>query len=63
MMNHPSLNELVDKAGCRYMLVSAVAKRARQLVAEGEYKGDAKAVSIAIEEFHNGTLKIVTPEQ
>lgn len=63
MMNHPPLNELVDKAGCRYMLVSAVAKRARQLLTDVDKQGDAKAVSVAIEEFHNGTLKIVPPEE
>ncbi len=63
MMNHPPLNELVDKAGCRYMLVSAVAKRARQLLTDADKQGDAKAVSIAIEEFHNGTLKIAPPEE
>ena len=31
MMNRPPVNELVEKAGSRYMLVTAVAVRARQL--------------------------------
>lgn len=31
MMNYPPLNELQAKAGCRYLLVTTVAKRARQL--------------------------------
>ena len=28
MMNYPPLNELQAKAGCRYLLVTTVAKRA-----------------------------------
>ena len=31
-MNHPPVVELENIAGCRYMLVTAVAKRARQLL-------------------------------
>ena len=36
MMNQP-LNDLIKKAGCRYMLVTAVAQRARQLQANPDY--------------------------
>ena len=39
MMNQP-LNDLIKKAGCRYMLVTAVAQRARQLQANPEKLGD-----------------------
>ncbi|MEL7609870.1 MAG: DNA-directed RNA polymerase subunit omega [Bacillota bacterium] len=58
MMNHPPLNELVEKAGCRYMLVTAVAKRARQLLDDTDTLGDRKPVSVAVEEFFNGKYKV-----
>ena len=38
MLNNPPINNLEKKAGCRYLLVSAVAKRARRLMEEK--KGD-----------------------
>ena len=32
MMNKPAVNELQQKVGCRYMLVTTISKRARQLL-------------------------------
>lgn len=32
MLNNPPINELEKKAGCRYLLVSAVAKRAKAIM-------------------------------
>ena len=45
MMNKPPLNELQSKVGCRYMLVTVVAKRARQLMGNEERLQNRKPVS------------------
>ena len=58
MMNYPPLNELQAKAGCRYLLVTTVAKRARQLQDDPE-----KLVSVAVDELYNDKLEIITPEE
>ena len=63
MMNKPALNELVDKVGCRYMLVTAVSKRARQLLDDPEKLGDNRPVSMAVEELYEGKIKVVESEQ
>lgn len=62
MMNKPPVNELVDKVGCRYMLVTAVAKRARQIMTDNEDIGDRKPVSVAVEELWNDELKLTYPQ-
>ena len=62
MMNQP-LNQLVEKAGgCRYMLVTVVAKRARQLVGNEERLQNRKAVSYAVDELYEDNLSIKYPE-
>lgn len=63
MMNYPPLNELVDKAGCRYMLVTAVARRARQILDNPENLGDQKPVSVAIEELYSNEITIKPSEE
>lgn len=63
MMNNPPLNELQDKVGTRYMLVTVVAKRARQLVQMPDKIGNRKPVSVAIEELYDDTLSIQYPEE
>ena len=63
MINKPSINELQKKVTCRYMLVSAVAKRARQLVGNEEVLKNRKAVSYAVDELHNGKLALSYPEE
>lgn len=50
MMLYPEITKLVKKAGSRYSLVIATAKRARQLASENPNGGD-KNVSRAIEEI------------
>ncbi len=50
MMNYPPLNDLQAKAGCRYLLVTTVAKRARQLQDDPEKLDDRKPVSVAVDE-------------
>ena len=62
MLNKPPVNELVKKVGCRYMLVTAVSKRARQLMDDRDTLGDRKPVSMAVDELWEGKLKIVYPK-
>ena len=62
MINLP-LNEMIDKAYCRYMLVTAVAQRARQLQSEPEILGDGKPVSVAVQELLNDELVIEPPKE
>ncbi len=63
MINKPPIGELQKKVSCRYMLVSVVARRARQLVGHEEMLNDRKAVSVAIDELHDGRLKITYPDE
>ena len=63
MMNYPSLNELVEKAGCRYMLVTAVANRARQLQDHPEKLGTNKPVSMAVDELYHDKLVLNAPKE
>lgn len=63
MMNHPPVNELEEKAGCRYMLVTAVSKRARKLMEIKAELGNEKPVSVAVEELDDGILKLEYPEE
>lgn len=58
MMNRPPINDLEQKAGCRYLLVSAVSKRARQLLSQPEKPSDDVALSIAIDEMDAQQLTI-----
>ncbi len=60
MMNKPELNELIKRVGCRYMLVTAVAMRARQLQDDPETLGARKPVSVAVDEIYNGEI-VITP--
>lgn len=63
MMNRPPVNELVEKAGSRYMLVTAVAVRARQLQDQPEKLGNNKPVSMAVEELYEGKLVLTTSRE
>ena len=63
MMNYPPLNEIQKKVGCRYMLVTAVAKRARQLMTEPEKLGDRKPVSVAVDELYSNQLTVTKTEE
>lgn len=62
MMNKPAVNDLQAKVGCRYMLVTTVAKRARQLMDDPEELDDRKPVSVAVDELYDGKLNIKFPE-
>jgi len=63
MMNYPPLTDLQNKVGCRYMLVTAVAKRARQLMEDPEKLDDRKPVSTAVDELFNDKLEVFLPEE
>lgn len=63
MINKPPIGELQKKVNCRYMLVSVVARRARQLIGHEEMLNDRKAVSVATDELDAGKLKITYPEE
>lgn len=68
MLNNPPINELEEKAGCRYLLVSAVAKRARKIMVEKRDRenkigvADNVALDNAVDEFYNGDYRIVSTE-
>ena len=57
MMLYPAMNKLIDHIPNRYMMVNVVARRARQISAEMEEKGEHledKPVTIAINEVAEG---------
>lgn len=62
MMNRPPVMELAEKAGSRYMLVTAVSNRARQLQDDPDKLEGRKAVSVAVEEVYEDKLTI-TPRE
>jgi DNA-directed RNA polymerase omega subunit len=62
MMNLP-LNELIEKAGCRYMLVTAVAQRARQLQSDPDKLDGRKPVSVAVDELYTIKLHLDYPKE
>ena len=57
MMLYPAMNKLTEYIPNRYMMVNVVARRARQIAAEGEAKGEhleEKPVTEAINEVAEG---------
>lgn len=63
MINQP-LNTLIEKAGgCRYMLVTAVAQRARQLQNDPDKLADRKPVTVAVEELYTDELTLEYPKE
>lgn len=65
-MFNPDLRELLKDHTSRYSLVTAVAKRAREVAEDKDLKekcGTEKPVSYALEEFLDGELEIVEPEE
>lgn len=61
-MNHPPVVELEKKSGCRYMLVSVVSKRARQ-IQDADKNTPLKPVAIAVDELDRGELEITYPNE
>lgn len=62
MLNRPPVNELVKKTGSRYMLVTAVYKRARELQDDPMRLNGRKPVSVAVDEIYAGTVRVDKPE-
>ena len=60
-MLYPPMASLVDKVGSSYLLVTVVARRAREIADEVEENGDSlekKPVSSAIDEIYSGKLTL-----
>ena len=65
-MLNPDLRELLKNKTSRYSLVTAVAKRAREVSEDkvlSEKCGTEKPVTYALDEFLSGKLEIVEPEE
>lgn len=65
-MLNPDLRELLKDNTSRYSLVTAVAKRAREIADTPELNekcGTKKHVSYALNEFLDGKLEICEPEE
>ncbi|MDR1064763.1 MAG: DNA-directed RNA polymerase subunit omega [Oscillospiraceae bacterium] len=60
MMLYPSLSEMLEFVNSRYLLVNVVARRARELSAASERRGEPlekKPVSYAIDEVAAGEIR------
>ena len=58
-MLNPSMKELMNKVGNRYLLVNLAAQRARDIAQEAEEKDEQlpdKAVKLALDEIAAGTI-------
>lgn len=65
-MFNPDLSPILKGHLSRYSLVTATAKRAREISKEAEENGDIlieKPVSLALEDFLEGKYEIVEPEE
>ena len=62
MMNKPAINELLAKVDCRYLLVTAISARARQLQNDPDHTGSYKPVSQAVEDLYTGTITVSRKE-
>ena len=65
-MFNPDLRNILKNHLCRYSLVTATAKRAREIAEDAEANKIAmteKPVSVALEELLNGDYVIVEPEE
>ncbi len=65
-MFNPDLRNVLKNHTSRYSLVSAVAKRAREISSEAQENEEIlkeKPVSIALDEIINGKYVVVEPEE
>ncbi len=65
-MFNPDLRNALANNKSRYSLVTAVAKRAREISSEAQENGEIlneKPVSIALDEIINGKLEVVESEE
>ena len=57
MMIYPPIDELAQKVNSRYELVTALSKRAREIIAKDSHLAE-KPVTMAIEELDEGKIII-----
>ncbi|MBR5321146.1 MAG: DNA-directed RNA polymerase subunit omega [Clostridia bacterium] len=65
-MFNPDLRNVLKNKTSRYSLVTAVAKRARDIAADAQENGEIleeKPVSLALDEIINGKYEVVEPEE
>lgn len=65
-MFNPDLRNVLKNNVSRYSLVTAVAKRAREIAIAAEEDGEIlneKPVSLALDEIISGKVEIVEPEE
>lgn len=65
-MFNPDLRNVLKNHTSRYSLVTAIAKRAREISADAQENGeilDEKPVSIALDEIITGEFEVVEPEE
>lgn len=65
-MLNPDIKKLLENCNSRYSLVTATAKRARQILDDAKEKEmslDEKCVSLAIEDISSGKYVIEEPER
>lgn len=55
MKQQPTMESLLEKVDCKYTLVIVAARRARQLIKEGDIK-ERNPITIAVEEINNGLV-------
>ncbi len=65
-MFNPDLRNVLKDRTSRYSLVTAVAKRAREISADAQENGEIlteKPVSLALDEIITGKYEVVEPEE
>ncbi|MBQ8028723.1 MAG: DNA-directed RNA polymerase subunit omega [Clostridia bacterium] len=65
-MLNPDFRNVLKNRTSRYSLVTAIAKRAREITDDNELKikcGDVKPVTYALTELIDGEIEIVEPEE
>lgn len=65
-MFNPDLRNVLKDHTSRYSLVTAIAKRAREISADAQENGEIlneKPVSIALDEIISGEFEVVEPEE
>ena len=65
-MFNPDLRNVLKNRTSRYSLVTAIAKRAREISADAQENGEIlneKPVSIALDEIIAGNYEVVEPEE
>ncbi len=65
-MFNPDLRNVLKDHTSRYSLVTAVAKRAREISADAQENGEIlteKPVSLALDEIITGKFEVVEPEE